>query len=219
VIGMSAASIAEFLNSPYALIVDVRMLSFFRYLSGAAAWAIFGLVIASIFVQNSWCRYLCPYGGFLGLVSLLSPTRITRNSSTCIDCAMCAKACPSALPVDKLPQIRSAECTGCLECVAICPAKGALAMSVLAGEQKRRAIPAWSMAAGIAILILGMVGYAKATWPVGHESAEAGLFPTRAECETATSPNARGTGMAQLMSPCCPLSHRREIAGTRDSNE
>ena len=163
VIGMSAASIAEFLNSPYALIVDVRMLNFFRYLSGTAAWVIFGLVIASIFVQNFWCRYLCPYGGFLGLVSLLSPTRITRNSSICIDCALCAKACPSALPVDKLLQIRSAECTGCLECVAICPAKDALTMSVLAGEQKRRAIPAWCMAAGIAILFLGMVGYAKVT--------------------------------------------------------
>jgi polyferredoxin len=163
VIGMSAASIAEFLNSPYALIVDVRMLNFFRYLSGTAAWVIFGLVIASIFVQNFWCRYLCPYGGFLGLVSLLSPTRITRNSSTCIDCALCAKACPSALPVDKLLQIRSAECTGCLECVAICPAKDTLTMSVLAGEQKGRAIPAWCMAAGIAILFLGMVGYAKVT--------------------------------------------------------
>ncbi len=163
VIGMSAASIAEFLNSPYALIVDVRMLNFFRYLSGTAAWVIFGLVIASIFAQNFWCRYLCPYGGFLGLVSLLSPTRITRNSSTCIDCALCAKACPSALPVDKLLQIRSAECTGCLECVAICPAKDALTMSILAGEQKRRAIPAWCMAAGIAILFLGMVGYAKVT--------------------------------------------------------
>ena len=163
VIGMSAASIAEFLNSPYAIIVDVRMLNFFRFLSGTAAWVIFGLVIASIFVQNFWCRYLCPYGGFLGLVSLLSPMRITRNSSTCIDCALCAKACPSALPVDRLLQIRSAECTGCLECVAICPAKDALTMSVLAGEQKRRAIPAWCMAAGIAILFLGMVGYAKVT--------------------------------------------------------
>ncbi len=163
VIGMSAASVAEFLNSPYALVVDVRMLNFFRYLSGTAAWVIFGTVIASIFVQNFWCRYLCPYGGFLGLVSLLSPTRITRNSSTCIDCALCAKACPAALPVDRLLQIRSAECTGCLECVAICPAKDALAMSVLASPRKRRAIPAWSMAAGIAILFLGMVGYAKAT--------------------------------------------------------
>jgi len=163
VIGMSAASTAEFLNSPYALIVDVRMLNFFRYIGGTVAWVVLGLVIASIFVQNFWCRYLCPYGGFLGLVSLLSPMRIARNASTCIDCAKCAKACPSALPVDKLLQIRSAECTVCLECVAVCPAKETLIMSVPLGVRKRRAIPAWSMAAGIAILFLGVVGYAKVT--------------------------------------------------------
>jgi polyferredoxin len=149
VIGMSAASIAEFLNSPYALIVDVRMLNYFRYIGGTAAWVVLGLVIASIVVQNFWCRYLCAYGGFLGLVSLVSPMRITRNASTCIDCAKCAKACPAALPVDKLLQIRSAECTGCLECVAVCPAKETLTMSVPLGVRKRRAIPAWSMAAGM----------------------------------------------------------------------
>ena len=65
------------------------------------------------------------------------------------------------LPVDKLIQIRSAECTGCLECVAVCPAKDALAMSVPAGLRKRHAVPAWSMAAGIAIIFVALVGYAK----------------------------------------------------------
>src|SRR5438270_7624844 len=87
-------SIAEFLNSPYALIVDVRMLNFFRYIGGTAAWVVLGLVIASLFVQNFWCRYLCPYGGFLGLASLLSPMRITRNPITCIDCAKCGRRVP-----------------------------------------------------------------------------------------------------------------------------
>jgi polyferredoxin len=161
VMSMSAASIAEFLGSRYALIVDVRMLNFFRYLGGTTAFVLLGILLASIFVQNFWCRYLCPYGAFLGLVSLLSPTRITRKPETCIDCAKCAKACPSALPVDKLVQIRSAECTGCLECVAVCPAKDTLIMSVPVGLRKRRAIPAWSMAAGIAIIFFGLVGYAK----------------------------------------------------------
>jgi len=163
VFGMSATAIAEFLGSPYALIVDVRMLNFFRYLGHTAAFVVLGLVIASILVQNFWCRYLCPYGGFLGLVSLLSPARITRNLSTCIDCAKCAKACPSTLPVDKLVQIRSAECSGCLECVTVCPAKDTLTITVPAGLRKRRAIPTWSIAAGIAILFLGIVGYAKVT--------------------------------------------------------
>ena len=160
---MSVAAIAEFLGSPYAIIVDVRMLNFFRYLGSTTALVVLGLVVASIFIKNFWCRYVCPYGAFLGLAALLSPSRITRNPDSCIDCAKCAKACPSILPVDKLIQIRSAECTGCLECVAVCPAKDTLAMSVPAGLRKRHAIPVWSMAAGIAIIFFGLVGYAKAT--------------------------------------------------------
>jgi polyferredoxin len=154
---MSATAIADFLSDPYGLIVDVRMLNFFRYLGGSAAFVLLGLTIASIFVQNFWCRYLCPYGALMGLVSMLSPVRIRRNQATCIDCAKCAKACPSSLPVDKLVQIRSAECTGCLECVAVCPAKDTLIIAAPA----RKALPPWSLAAAIAILFFGLVGYAK----------------------------------------------------------
>lgn len=170
VYGMSAIAIEQFLASPYGLIVDVRMLNFFRYLSGTAAYVVLGLVVASIFVQNFWCRYLCPYGAFLGLAALASPLRITRTESSCIDCAKCAKVCPSALPVDKLVQIRSAECTGCLECVAVCPAKETLVISVFphfptAGKYgpTRRAVPAWAFASGIAVIFFGLVGYAKIT--------------------------------------------------------
>jgi polyferredoxin len=160
---MSAAAIAEFLGSPYGLIVDVRMLNFFRYMGATGALVVLGITIASIFVQNFWCRYLCPYGAFMGLFSLISPARITRQADTCIDCAKCAKACPAALPVDKLMQVRSAECTGCLECVAVCPAKETLTMTVSVGWRKRLAIPDWCMAAGIAIIFVGLVGYAKFT--------------------------------------------------------
>ena len=161
VAGMTAASIAEFLSSPYGLVVDVRMLNFFRYLGGTAAFILLGIIIASLFVQNFWCRYLCPYGALMGLVSLASPLRISRKASACIDCAKCAKACPAALPVDKLVQIRSAECTACMECVAVCPAQDALVLAA----PRRRAVPMWAMAAGIAILFLGLVGYAKVS---GH---------------------------------------------------
>ena len=47
--------------------------------------------------------------------------------------------------------------------MAVCPAKDALVMSLPVGLRKRRAIPAWSMAAGIAIVFFGLVGYAKLT--------------------------------------------------------
>ncbi len=160
VASMSAATIAEFLAAPYALVVDVRMLNFFRYLGTTTAFVILGLAIASIFFQNFWCRYLCPYGALMGLTAIFSPLRIARNPDACIDCAKCAKACPAALPVDKLVQIRSAECMACLECVAVCPAKEALVIAT-PGAKIRRGIPAWAMAAGIAIIFSGLVGYAK----------------------------------------------------------
>lgn len=63
--------------------------------------------------------------------------------------------------MDKLIQICSAECTGCLECVAVCPAKDTLMMTGRFGLKRRRAIPAWSVAAGIAVVFFGLVGYAK----------------------------------------------------------
>jgi polyferredoxin len=100
VLGMSAEAIDAFLQGPYGQVADVKMLNFFRYLSTGAAITIAFLVLASVFVQNFWCRYFCPYGAMMGLVALLSPMRIRRTPEKCIDCAKCAKACPSLLPVE-----------------------------------------------------------------------------------------------------------------------
>jgi polyferredoxin len=159
---MSAAAIKAFMASPYGVIADVKMLNFFRFIGQTGLIVIGVLVLASVLVQNFWCRYLCPYGALLGLTGWLSPTRIRRFPDACIDCTKCAKACPSALPVDKLISIKSAECTGCMECVAVCPAKDALRMSVAVPLTTRRAtLSPWAMAAGIAVLFFGIVGVMK----------------------------------------------------------
>ena len=154
---MSADAIAAFLSGPYGVVADVKMLNFFRYLSTGGAITLGLLVLASVFVQNFWCRYLCPYGALMGIVSLLSPLKIRRNPDPCIDCGKCAKACPAILPVDKLVQIRSAECTGCMVCVAVCPAEGALALEM----PRRRRVPAWALTAAMAIIFFGLYGYAQ----------------------------------------------------------
>ena len=154
---MSVPAILAFLEGPYGLVSDVKMLNFFRFMGLTGGIVLALLVVASVFVQNFWCRYLCPYGALMGLTSLASPLRIRREASLCIDCGKCAKACPSALPVDRLVQIRSAECIGCLECVAECPAAGALMMAA----PRRRRVPAWAIAAGTAVLFLGICGYAQ----------------------------------------------------------
>ena len=152
---MAVPAIREFLESPYGMVDDVKMLNLFRNLSMAGAGILLLLAAGSLIVQNFWCRYFCPYGALMGLASLASPFRIRRERNLCIDCAKCAKACPSALPVDRLVTIKSAECLGCMQCVASCPAEGALFLSA----PRRRRVPAWAVAAGICALFLGTYGY------------------------------------------------------------
>ncbi len=112
--------------TPYGLIADVKMLDFFRTLTLTGIIVLGILAGLSLLIQNFWCRYLCPYGALMGLVSLLSPTKIRRDTEACIDCGKCSKACPAHLKVDQLVQIRSVECSACLACVASCPVENAL---------------------------------------------------------------------------------------------
>jgi len=161
VVSMPVEGIRQFLSGPYGLLDDVKMLNFFRTLTATGAVVIAFLVLASVFIENFWCRYLCPYGAFLGLAALASPLRIRRDPSSCIDCDKCTKACPSQLPVAQLITIQSAECTSCMHCVASCPAAGALAMTA----PGRRRVPAWAVAVTVAFLFLGVYGYAQWT---GH---------------------------------------------------
>lgn len=172
IVGMSADVLAEFMYTPYGILADVKMLNFFREISVTAVIVLIVLAFLSMLVQNFWCRYLCPYGALMGLASLLSPMKIRRDPEACIDCAKCARACPSGLPVDRLVQIRSAECTACMECIAVCPAEGALQFALpprrnaaLAHRWFRRAAGPTTVAAIIAFTFFGFVLTARAT---GH---------------------------------------------------
>ncbi|HVJ04514.1 MAG TPA: 4Fe-4S binding protein [Candidatus Saccharimonadales bacterium] len=123
---MTAIALDDFMAGPYGVLADVKMLHFFLRMSSTALIIVLMLVLLSVLIKNFWCRYACPYGAVMSLVSLASPTRIRRDEESCVSCGKCAKACPQNLPVDRLVQIRSAECTACMECVAICSAQNAL---------------------------------------------------------------------------------------------
>ncbi len=120
-IDMSVFAIADFLRSPYWSLADVKMLHFFTNLSSITIIVIGVTALLSLVYKNFWCRYLCPYGALLGLVSMGSLFKIRRNKKTCIDCGICTQACPSHLPVHSCNMIYSPECTGCLTCVSVCP--------------------------------------------------------------------------------------------------
>lgn len=167
---MAADALQSFLYTPYGLIADVKMLNFFRDIGTLGAIVIAILVFGSVFIKNLWCRYLCPYGALMGLVSSLSPIKIRRDAAACIDCGKCSKACPSGLAVDRLVQIRSVECTACMECVAVCPAENALQLSLPpasatdpSGRWRRRALRPALVAGILAYIFLSAVLFARAT--------------------------------------------------------
>jgi polyferredoxin len=160
VMTMSVPDIRAFLSSPYGIVADVKMLDFFRHAGRATAIVLAVLLVSSVLIKNVWCRFLCPYGAMLGIIALVSPTRIRRNADRCIDCAKCAKACPAGLPVDTALSIRSAECTACMSCVAVCPAAGALDLTC--GTSRRHALLSpWTVAAIVVMIFVGMVSYAQ----------------------------------------------------------
>lgn len=159
VIGMPPFAIVQFLEGDYYKIADVKMLYFFTKMTRTTMVTLLLLFVLSALYKNFWCRYLCPYGALLGLISLCSPLKITRDEEACIQCGRCTKNCPSLLPVNEKKRIRSPECTGCLTCVSHCPAKGAVDMAL---TTKRRLNP---LIFGVMIIVLffGIIGIGKFT--------------------------------------------------------
>ncbi|MBM3789292.1 MAG: 4Fe-4S binding protein [Acidobacteria bacterium] len=155
--GMSTAAIRGFLDGPYGMVADVKMLNFFRDLSLTASVVILVLIGLSVIYRNFWCRYACPYGALMGLVSLAGPARIRRDPNLCVDCGKCNQVCPSILPVDRLRVVRSAECTGCYECVSVCPADLALEMTF----SRRRRLRPLVLAGAMAAVFFGLVAAAR----------------------------------------------------------
>ena len=123
---MSAEKLLGFMNTPYGLLADVKMLNFFRNMGLTAVIVIGALVILSVFIQNFWCRYLCPYGALLGLASLFSPSKSAVTQPPASTAPSAPMPVPPTCTVDKLVQIRSVECTACMACVSVCPAQDAL---------------------------------------------------------------------------------------------
>jgi polyferredoxin len=154
VVRMPAAGIAQFLTSDYYRIADVKMLYFFTEPTTEAALTLLMLFLFSLFFKNFWCRYLCPYGALLGLVSVCSPVKISRDEAACVNCGKCARNCPSLLPVDRRTIIRSPECTGCLTCISHCPANGALEAAITG---KRKLSPLVFVVI-VSLLFFGVIG-------------------------------------------------------------
>jgi polyferredoxin len=71
------------------------------------------LLLATVFVRNLYCRFLCPVGALLGILSNLTVFRIKRWSE-CNTCKICEKTCEWG--AIRGPKIVASECVRCDDC-------------------------------------------------------------------------------------------------------
>lgn len=86
------------------------------------AWklvVLIALILLSILVYRPFCHYLCPLGAIYGLFNPISFQRFTIDQDACTGCKVCQKACKLDIEVWKTPN--STECIRCGDCRKACP--------------------------------------------------------------------------------------------------
>lgn len=70
-------------------------IGFFR-LTGSAPYLYLGagFLLVGVFIARPYCRFFCPYGVLLGLMSRLSRWHLTITPSDCVNCRLCENSCP-----------------------------------------------------------------------------------------------------------------------------
>jgi polyferredoxin len=113
-------------------------------------------IVGSLLYDRFFCKYLCPMGAFYGIISKLSPSKITRNETTCINCGLCNKNCPVNIKVSELKEIKSAECIDCQSCILSCPKNNTLEFKV-----KNKSIKPVFIALFVFVIFFGGIGITK----------------------------------------------------------
>ena len=138
----------------------------FMHITSAEVLSSFGIGLAvlaislagSVVYDRFFCKYLCPMGGFLGLISRLSLFKVRREATTCIDCKACDKACPMNITVSEVETVVSAECINCNACVDACPVKDTLRVATKGATGKRTVLTPSRVLASMVLIIAILVG-------------------------------------------------------------
>jgi hypothetical protein len=104
--------------------LTTREIAFYRYIepfwlftfdATPVLWTMVAvLLVASIFVRNLYCRFLCPLGAALGLVSAATTALPIKRWSECSQCKLCEKTCQWGAIRDR--KIVKTECVRCDDC-------------------------------------------------------------------------------------------------------
>ena len=72
------------------------------------------LLAATVFVRNLYCRFLCPVGAALGLISQVTTVFRIKRWAECNTCKICEKTCEWG--AIRGPRIVKSECVRCDDC-------------------------------------------------------------------------------------------------------
>jgi len=79
-----------------------------------------GIILLNLFAKRFWCRYLCPLGALLGLISPLGLFK-RRVNENCNNCLKCQKTCPMGAIAEDPNKTNFRECIQCRACEKVCP--------------------------------------------------------------------------------------------------
>ncbi len=92
---------------------------------GIGTWLyLIAILVLGYWVPRPFCRFLCPYGVLLGVVSFFSFKPRKIKDDNCVYCGMCEKACPTqAIVIDrknKYSYVSNYDCVQCNKCNDVC---------------------------------------------------------------------------------------------------
>jgi polyferredoxin len=108
---MAAFGIAEI--EPFKTAITLKFMRDWPFVSYAAA-----LLMAGIFVERFFCRYLCALGAALAIPARMRMFEWLKRYRECgAECHVCARQC-TVQAIHPLGQINPNECIYCLKCQA-----------------------------------------------------------------------------------------------------
>ncbi|MEJ2037971.1 MAG: 4Fe-4S binding protein [Desulfosarcinaceae bacterium] len=142
-----------------------------RVYAGAGLIGIFFLLILMLSLRRPrfYCRYVCPTGALLGLLSRWAVWRVGKTESACRQCRRCEADCEGACAPQA--EIRIHECVLCLNCRDRCndnlmvyAARPSAAGERRAPDLGRRRMLAAAVSGAVAIPMLRMDGLTGVNW-------------------------------------------------------
>jgi MauM/NapG family ferredoxin protein len=90
------------------------------YMSAITLLIFGGIIVLNLLAPRFWCRYLCPLGALLSLISPLGLLK-RRVNEDCNECLKCQEACPMGAVAENPKGTHLPECIQCQTCAKVCP--------------------------------------------------------------------------------------------------